>query len=149
METQAPKKRRWPVLVALGIGGVMFVGGCSMFAASVPHPDQYRVQPVPTVPMPIVAGTPAPAAAPTTAWDVEHIYADGQYEVGKDIYEGKWKTAGKVSGPMGCSIQVRNAQGGTDEFKYGDGQAIVTVHNGQTIQVSSCQTLVHQGPVPK
>jgi hypothetical protein len=152
METQVPKtSRRWVSITAVCIASAAFVVSCSALMVAIPHPDQYRVAPVgvvPTQPMPPVA-QPEPAA-PTTAWDVEHIYQDGQYEVGKDIYEGKWKTAGKVPGPMGCSIIVRAKDGNAiDDIKYGDGLAYIQVHNGEFVQVSNCQTLTLVSAIPK
>jgi hypothetical protein len=146
---QAPKARRWPMFVALGLGAVSFVVSCSALMVAVPHPDQNRVAPVgtvPTMPMPIV--TPQPVT-PDYAWDVEHVYKDGQYQVGKDIYSGTWKSAGKVAGPMGCAITVRDSSGGIVYMKYGDGQVIIQVQDGQTVETSDCQTLTHEGPVSK
>jgi hypothetical protein len=149
METQAPKTGRWVAITSICLAVAAFLVACSALVVAVPHPEQYRVGTVPTMPMPIVPQPAPQPAAPDLAWDVEHVYKDGQYEVGKDIYEGKWKTAGKVDGPMGCSIHTRNAQGGTADFKYGDGQMIVDVHNGQTVEVRSCQTLTLVSPIPK
>jgi hypothetical protein len=135
MSTQTSKKRRWPILAALGIGGVIFVGGCSALMVATPHPDQYRVQPVPTLPMPIV-----PDAIPN---DQTHMGTDGQFQVGTDIAAGQWKTPGKADGPMGCSINVRNKDGrSVDDVKYSDGPIYVTVHNGQIVEVRDCQPLV-------
>lgn len=129
-----PRAKRWPWILAGIVTFVVFVGSCSAMA-TVPHPDQHRVQPAPTLPMPVVPQTAAP--------DQMHINDDGAYAVGEDVAAGKWKTAGKGDGSMGCSITVRAADGrSVDDAKYGTGQAYVTVRNGQTIEVSNCQPLV-------
>jgi hypothetical protein len=108
--------------------------------SAAPVPSAVAVAPVPTQPAPIV---------PDLAWDVEHVYKDGEYKVGKDIYAGKWKTAGKVDGRMNCAITVRNPDGAIDLMKYSAGQIYVTIKDGQTVEVSDCQTLVLQSKPAK
>lgn len=91
---------------------------------------------------------PVKAAPPATKKPIIPQIGEGEFEVGKDVTAGKYKTAGAADGmvPL-CSFSVKNSQGTYVDSGLVDGltePAYVTLKAGQTFKTSGCKAWIKQ-----
>jgi hypothetical protein len=139
-----PKKKNYTTLILFGaLIALALVVGCLAltFDSSSDKPTTTATTaPAETSKPPIKAAPPKKPIIPQIG--------EGEFEVGKDVTAGKYKTAGAADSmiPL-CSFSVLNNQGTYVDSGLVDGlneQAYVTLKTGQTFKTSGCKAWIKQ-----
>lgn len=142
-----PPKRRSPLRIIFAI--VMLMVALIVMAiviGAIGASKASRITPAPsyTSAMPGPDLTPA-AQAPATVVGPASVLAEGQWEVGKDVTAGKYRTSGPIESTVGmCYVErARNASGEVGSIIANDivrGPKTITIKVGEFVTNTGCQT---------
>lgn len=146
---QVPKKKHTVLWVCLAGAAIVVLALCAVGLLSTNDnktTDQH-IQPTPTTVAKAPAATIPPKAVATHK--VVPQIGRGEFEVGKDVAPGKYKTAGAEGGIISlCTYTVTGSGGNYDDFGTLSSTAepaYVTLKPGQTFESSGCAPWIKQG----
>lgn len=149
--TPAPKSPRWVLIAIVAALVLLILGLCIGIFANVAKDKPVIIAPSASSPAAAAPNKGRPASvAPAKTPALPTSVSDGEYEVGKDIAAGRYRTAGADQGLVSlCTYSISKTQGGSDYIDVGTvtgekEQAYVTLKKGQWFKAQGCQPWARQ-----